>query len=386
MSNINRIYIHIPFCNTKCDYCAFHSVTDFNKEVLEQYFKLLENNFKKQQGKTTVIDSVFIGGGTPSILSEYYINHLFFLINKYFHIAKTAEISIELNPESLSKEKIKIISAHVNRISLGIQTFNKTHRKTLGRVGRVSSIYKSIEHIFDTEIANVSCDFIYGIPGQKIKDLKLDIDTALQYPFKHMSAYSLTFEENTQLSNKILNCSLYDRTSAKMWELLPYFTEKYNFKKYEISNYCIPGYECKHNLDTWFGGKYLGFGPTASSFDGVNRWTQPKMNEWLNKQQSRIDKLSKNERIKEIFIMGLRTVDGWLIEKKDNYQVIYSPFSIKSRKIDVPNSLWEEIKPTLEKLYRQNLLLLTDISDNIFKIQPTEKGMLFWNEIGVELI
>ncbi|HJO96059.1 MAG TPA: radical SAM family heme chaperone HemW [Victivallales bacterium] len=386
MSNINRIYIHIPFCSSKCDYCAFHSTTDFNKQILIEYFKVLENNIQNQNNKTTVLDSIFIGGGTPSILPETYIEHLFSLINKYFIIADTAEISIELNPESLTEEKIKIISNHVNRISLGIQTFNEIHRKTLGRKGKINSIYKSIEQIFNTDISNVSCDFIYGIPGQKLKDLKSDIDMALQYPFKHMSAYSLTFEENTKLSNKILNCNLYDKISSKMWEFLPHFAQIYNLNRYEISNYSVVGYECKHNLDTWFGGKYLGFGPTASSFDGINRWTQPKLIEWVKGVPSTIDKLPINKRIKEIFIIGLRTSDGWILEKRDKCKILYSPFSATSREIKFPNNLWDKISPTLERLKDQGLLNLTEMAHNILKIQPTEKGMLFWNEIGVELI
>ncbi|MCP4177937.1 MAG: radical SAM family heme chaperone HemW [bacterium] len=386
MSDINRIYIHIPFCSNKCDYCAFHSVTNFNEENLQQYFNVLENNIKNQNSKTTILDSIFIGGGTPSILSEANIEHLFSLINKYFLIADTPEISIELNPESLTEEKIKVISKHVNRISLGIQTFNEAHRKTLGREGKISSIYKSIEQVFNTDISNVSCDFIYGIPGQKLKDLEFDIDRALQYPFKHMSAYSLTFEENTKLSNKISNYNLYDKLSAKMWNILPYFTEKYNFERYEISNYCVPGYECKHNLDTWFGGKYLGFGPTASSFDGNNRWTQPILNKWSKNNQPDIDRLSKNKRIIEIFIMGLRTVNGWLLEKINNNKVLYSSSSKNSRKIQFPDTLWREKKPIIEKLENQNLIKITDITPSILRIQPTEKGMQFWNEIGVELI
>ena len=279
MKPINHLYVHVPFCKNKCDYCAFYSCPSPNLSLIEGYTEKLAGDIKKSANDTGELNSIFIGGGTPSYLSSNQIKKIFELLFNKFTISKNAEITIECNPESLSMDKINVISDYVNRVSLGIQSFSKEKRKILGRQGSLKNIEKTISAFIEKGIKNLSTDLIYGIPGQTLKDWEEELNQALLFPFKHLSAYSLTYEEGTKLSEKHQTVNNEEDLSSEMWEQTKNIIKAKNFHRYEISNYAIPGYECRHNLNTWFGGSYIGLGPVASSFNKIQRWTNPHIGE-----------------------------------------------------------------------------------------------------------
>lgn len=392
------LYIHVPFCGSKCGYCAFHSIPNPDEGLINSYFKKLEKDFEKEKGKTAPLKSVFIGGGTPGYLSATNLEKLFTLIRDNFLFSKDAEITIECNPESLAIEKIKIIEGFANRVSLGIQSFNEVHRKTLGRAGDTRKVYEAIEILSDSKIDNLSCDIIYGIPRQTLKDFEKDIYTVVNHNiFTHFSAYSLNFEEGSGINGLYSESEKaeIETISAEMWELIPEIIRNTGFRRYEISNYSLIGKECKHNVNTWFGGKYLGFGPTASSFDGNVRWMQRTLSKWLEGEPPIYDRISKEKRMNEIFIMGLRTVFGWEIKLDKRLQTRdYRPQTVDHFKILGPynnsyfvnNSFIEDLKGKLLPLENLELLKVSNFDDGSFKVIPTSKGLSFWNEIALQLV
>ena len=386
MNKINRLYIHVPFCRKKCSYCAFHSVT-ISDDLAEKYLTKLEEDIKENSHLAESLESIFIGGGTPSILTTRNLEKLFSIINSNFKIQETAEISIENNPETLTPEKIRIISNFANRVSIGIQSFNDKNRSIIGRNGNIKNIYSIVDKLIENKIDNISIDLIYGIPTQTLKDWEHELATAIKLPIKHISAYALTYEEGTKLytTEHSGQSAETDEISAEMWQLTSDILHQYNISRYEVSNYSSPGYQCKHNLDTWYGGKYLGFGPTASSFDGKYRWIQPTLQPWLEKKSPEKDYLNLFDRTVEIFMMGLRTAKGWKIidNKNNNHKILTSIFP--NNYYFKPNE-WNKIYQKLNRLSQIKLLEFRQVNKKETDIFPTEKGLLFWDEIALELL
>jgi len=199
---IKRLYIHVPFCASKCGYCAFYSLPLPKPSEIDSYIGKLAHDFKCSSHLCGKLESVFIGGGTPTFLSAQNLGKLFSLIRSNFDISADAEISIECNPETLTPEKARIIADFANRVSLGIQSFNPKFRRILGRQGSVSTIEKAITLLTKNGVGNIGCDLIYAIPEQTPEDWQIDLEKAVALPLKHISAYSLTIEEGTLLSEK----------------------------------------------------------------------------------------------------------------------------------------------------------------------------------------
>jgi oxygen-independent coproporphyrinogen-3 oxidase len=410
---IRRLYIHVPFCASKCGYCAFYSLPSPKPDAIDSYLEKLTLDFKNSSHLCGKLDSVFIGGGTPTYLSAENLKKLFSLMHSHFDISASAEISIECNPETLTAEKAKIIANFANRVSLGIQSFNPKFRNILGRQGSVSTIEKAITLLTKNGINNIGCDLIYAIPGQSPEDWQSDLEKAVLLPLKHISAYSLTVEEGTLLAKSFQNLTTNDQRlstidqrpatsdqqpatndqrpyyakatkgrptnlprqgyegqaddySIEMWNLAESFLKKHGFRRYEISNYAKRGFECRHNLEIWYGDKYLGFGPAASSFDGDKRWTNVgDLQGWLSGTGPEIDLIPSEKRAREIFVMGLRTSQGW------NKKQFHLKTGFDSKAFD----------SELTGLKAQKLIRETDE-----KIYCTRKGLLLWNEVAESLI
>lgn len=410
---INRLYIHIPFCASKCGYCAFYSLPSPKSDSVDAYLEKLEQDFKNSSTLCGKLDSVFIGGGTPTFLSAENLERLFLSIQSNFEIPASAEISIECNPETLTPEKARIIANFANRVSLGIQSFNPEFRKILGRQGAVSTIDKAIALLTKNGVVNIGCDLIYAIPGQTPDDWQRDLEKAASLPLKHISAYSLTYEEGTRLAEEISKLesrksklenknnpetrnltagapTLHPTTadqrpttsdrrlttddrrlttndlSIKMWDLAGAVLKKYGFHRYEISNYAKRGFECGHNLEIWYGDRYLGFGPAAASFDGDKRWTNAgDLQKWIAGAEPEIDAIPSEKRAREIFVMGLRTSQGW--DKK--YFLLKTGFDLNR---------W--------KTYFAPLLDARLLNETAENIKCTRKGLLLWNEVAEMLI
>ena len=402
--NTSNIYIHVPFCVKKCGYCVFHSLPLLNNSnLLSIYFDKLKNEIKSNSHLVTKIDSIYIGGGTPSALPLHQLETLFSLILDNYNISDNAEISIECNPESISKDKIKLISDFANRISFGVQSFKQSHRHTLGRVGDNKTILKAIDFASKNNINNISIDLIYGIPNQSLNDWKAELNQSLQLPIKHISTYALTFEEGSELySTYCSELNDFDDIVTDMCNITGDLLSTNNIHRYEISNYSKPGFECKHNVDIWYGCKYLGLGPTASSFDGVNRWTQLTTDQWLNSEKPEFDIISTKQRILEVFMMGLRTTLGWNImnHKNSDRVILISPYTnnipeqivldniqnISDSQLCLSIDMWDNILERLKVTISNDLIQIKRTSNGIASISATEKGLLFWNEIAMELL
>ena len=369
---MHRLYIHVPFCSRKCDYCAFYSEPSPSADLIQSYLNRIEQEFAANAGLCSELDSIYIGGGTPSLLNGRQLGKLIEGIVANFAISKDAEISIECNPESLNPENVSIIANFANRISLGVQSFNCEFRKTIGRRGEIGETIQAIDLLTSHGLDNIGCDLIYAIPGETMSDWENELKQAISLPIKHISAYSLTFEEGTQLSQKNLvgpkdfTSAIHLENEAGMWELAGEFLNANGFPRYEISNYSQPAYECQHNDKIWFGDTFLGCGPAAASFDGNDRWTNPNsIQSWLEGEKAEIDKITPEKRAREIFVMGLRTVKGW---NRQDFTTV-SGFD------------WGQWTDDLQILTKNDLLKISPEN-----IKCSDKGLLLWNEIAERLI
>lgn len=301
------IYIHIPFCEQKCNYCAFNSFCASDK-VKEDYIDLLCNEIKKRKVDRP-IKTIYIGGGTPSVLTAKQIEKIVNCIYENFDVYEDAEFSIEANPNSISEEILKEWkSLRINRLSIGVQSLND---KSLRKIGRLHDKKMAIEkiklarHYFD----NVSADLIVGLEGETGKDLCRYAKEFLELGVKHISCYLLEIYENTKLYQEIVQKKykpLDDGQMIDAFNKLANFLQDVGMERYEISNFAFSGYESKHNLNYWARGEYLGFGLSAHSYiDGKRIQNAEKIDDYkLGKQN--IEVLTKQDEIEEEIMLGLR--------------------------------------------------------------------------------
>ncbi len=275
------IYIHIPFCKSKCNYCSFYSIPILKSEnnlLPKDYADLLKKEIEITIERFALsgshINSIYFGGGTPSIMQVQFFQNLLWFINKNFLIAKTAEITVEINPESGSFNKLSgLKSLGVNRLSIGAQSFNGNVLKTAGRIHNEKDIYNAANNAKKAGFDNISLDLIIGLPGQTETIFYDDIMQTLALEPRHISAYMLSIEKNTKFyktcnENNAKNRLTFipEETAAKYYEILCKLLDEEGYVHYEISNFAKKGYESRHNLNYWKRGEYLGIGPSASSF------------------------------------------------------------------------------------------------------------------------
>lgn len=276
---MSGIYVHIPFCSRRCNYCDFFFTT--NSKLTVDFLVSLDKEIQIHSASISnhKFDTIFFGGGTPSILTG---DQLLGIINKLretFDITADAEISLEANPEDLTKEKIKeIYSAGVNRLSIGVQSFIDGELQFLTRHHTSSIAGDVIKNSLDV-IDNVSIDIIYSLPSQSAEDIIVSIDKAQELGVKHISAYTLTFEEKTLLTKSANEGKIIRNTpehEAILYETVSKEIVSRGFRQYEVSNFAKPGYESRHNKKYWELQPYLGLGPSAHSFIGNRRWNNLK--------------------------------------------------------------------------------------------------------------
>jgi oxygen-independent coproporphyrinogen-3 oxidase len=363
--SVKRLYIHIPFCASKCGYCAFYSIPAAGGEIIEKYLRRLCRELEKKSRTCGELESVYVGGGTPSFLAAEDIERIFTALKANFSLSNNCEISIECNPETLNDEKISVLSRSVNRVSFGVQSFNERFRKILGRKGSPENLYTALELFRKNGLENFSCDLIHGIPGQTTEDYAGDLEKFLQFNCKHLSSYSLTFEEASRMSKE--NIITPDpETEMEMWRKNDEILSIAKIKRYEVSNFAAEGSECVHNLEIWFGDRYLGIGPSASSFDGKNRWTEKAgLEEWLNEEEPDRDIIPAERRAAEILAFGLRTLKPWTNEKFRERSGFYF-------------QQWEK---ALCELEREGLITMSN-----GLLESTMKGLIFWNNIAEKII
>ncbi|MDD3118249.1 MAG: radical SAM family heme chaperone HemW [Victivallales bacterium] len=368
----DNLYIHVPFCRSKCGYCAFYSLPDTDEELQDRYVAFLE----RQMNDYSFVESlqtIYFGGGTPSLLPPRLLERLFLAVNAGFRMASDVEITIECNPETIDRKKAALISAFANRISMGVQSFDPALRQRLGRRADNTDIEQALAMFNHYNARRLSIDLIYAIPGQTLTAWLAELQQAVDYGFRHISCYALTVEEGTVLAQESGIDVVDEELSAEMWWATGELLHRNGLSRYEVSNYAAPGQECRHNLNVWHGGSYLGLGPSACSFDGSRRWTQPAdLAEWLAHHPAETDLLPPENRAREIFVFGLRTAAGW--RQADWTRLLP----------EIRNAMpWETLtsRPELPELVRQGLLEMTP-----GHIRPTETGMAFWDNLAQALL
>ena len=277
MQNLG-IYIHIPFCLRKCPYCDFYSVANDNKETRERFLSALCKEIE-YYGRGQAVDTVFFGGGTPSILSGGEIERIMSKLREMYRITPDAEISMECNPATASPEKLTTYKeAGINRLSIGAQSFDEDVLKTLGRLHDVSAIGDTVAAARQAGFENISLDLMFGIPGQTQETWQETVKRAMALKPEHISFYSLEFMEDTPFW-KMLREGRLEETEAeadrRMYEAALELMAAGGYNQYEISNAALKGRECRHNLKYWNLDQYLGFGPSAHSFAGNVRRSNP---------------------------------------------------------------------------------------------------------------
>lgn len=333
MKNNRRIplelYVHIPFCVRKCQYCDFLSGPS-DEETKDRYIEALLKEIRAaEHTEDYEIVSVFIGGGTPSALKAEAIASIMRTLQEQFFFCEDAEVTIEANPGTVDLEKLTIYrNVGINRLSLGLQSTDAEELKLLGRIHSYEEFLKSYEWAREAGFSNINIDLMFAIPGQTGEAWRQHLYQVAELNPEHISAYSLIIEEGTPFAEQNLDLPDED-TEYQMYEDTAEILERYGYRQYEISNYAKQGYMCRHNAGYWQRREYLGFGLGASSLYGGMRFSNThQMQEYLkesrNPDQIRQDVtvLSRNERIEEFMFLGLRMTEG-ISEKKfeENFDV-----------------------------------------------------------------
>ena len=334
---IKSAYIHIPFCDSICSYCDFCKVYKTDKWV-KNYLNELEKEINRSY-KGELLDTIYIGGGSPSCLDLNELRMLLSIIKK-LNLSNDVEFTFECNIENITKEKLEILYANgVNRLSIGVQTFNNKLLKYLNRNHDKNMVFNKIDLIKKIGFKNINIDLIYAIPKENLDDVNDDIETFLKLGIPHISTYSLIIEPNTKLY--IQNENYIDEDlDYKMYNLIRKKLSSNGYNHYEISNFCIPGYESKHNLTYWNNQEYYGFGMGASGYIKNIRYDNTRsINKYLNSDYLyKSHKLDMNETIENEFILGLRKLEG--INKQD----FYIKYGIELKSINEVNKLLKEKK------------------------------------------
>ena len=333
MKNNRRIplelYVHIPFCVRKCQYCDFLSGPS-DEETKDRYIEALLKEIRAaEHTEDYEIVSVFIGGGTPSALKAEAIASIMRTLQEKFFLCEDAEVTIEANPGTVDPEKLTIYrNVGINRLSLGLQSTDAEELKLLGRIHSYEEFLKSYEWAREAGFSNINIDLMFAIPGQTGEAWRQHLYQVAELNPEHISAYSLIIEEGTPFAEQNLDLPDED-TEYQMYEDTAEILERYGYRQYEISNYAKQGYMCRHNAGYWQRREYLGFGLGASSlYRGMRFSNTRRMQEYLkesrNPDQIRKDVtvLSRNERIEEFMFLGLRMTEG-ISEKKfeENFDV-----------------------------------------------------------------
>lgn len=309
------LYIHIPFCKHICSYCDFPKKVPYNELQITKYIDKLISELAKYSKYYKDCDTIYIGGGTPNLLSDYELERLLKEIAKYK--IKYQEYSIECNPELITENQIKLFKKYgINRISLGMQTTSNLGLKLLNRYHNKEDVEKSIHLLKKYNLNNINLDLIYGCFNQTMTDLKNDLDFIKEMDVKHVSAYTLILEEKTKLSLQYKEKDFDEDLIADMTILVNSELRQMGFEHYEISNYAKPKYESIHNLKYWNKEEYIGLGMGGCSYLNHQRITNPSLiNLYLKDAGASIENLSTLDEKKEYIILGLRKIVG--INKND---------------------------------------------------------------------
>ena len=309
------LYIHIPFCKSKCAYCNFFSVVSEKQRVDFLEAMKREAVMRKDYLGGEEVRTVYFGGGTPSTLETSEISEILDCLKKNYKIAATAEITLEANPDTVSKESLLVYkSIGINRLSIGIQSFFDDDLQYLSRKHDSKHALQVLDWAKEVGFQEITLDLIYGVPTLTDEKWRKNLEIFFSTGFNHLSAYALTVEEKTALGqriNKGAAAPVSEDATIRQYEILCELTENQGFEHYEISNFARPGHYSKHNTIYWKGEKYLGLGPSAHSFDGVSRqWNVASVKDYCEHYSFEREELTLDNRYNEYVMTSLRTCWG----------------------------------------------------------------------------
>jgi oxygen-independent coproporphyrinogen-3 oxidase len=371
------IYIHIPFCKQACYYCDFHFSTSLKKkdELVDCLIKEIE--LRKEELHNEIIETIYFGGGTPSMLSQHEINRIIQSVYEHHRVVSNPEISLEANPDDLSLSKILELSkSKVNRLSIGVQSFFERDLKLMNRAHNAQEAKESLA-LARKYFENISLDLIYGIPGLSHDEWRENIQTALAFGVPHISSYALTVEPKTALESFIekgIIDEVDDEHAQEQFHILIDELDKAGFVHYELSNFGKPNFFSKNNSSYWQGVSYLGIGPSAHSFDGHQRsWNVRNNAKYIKTiQQNKLpierETLSKTDRYNEYIMTGLRTIWGVNLEKvKQDFGIKYYDYLLlQSEKYRTEELLY--IEQNKLKTTQKGKFLSDGIASDLFKL------------------
>lgn len=319
------IYLHIPFCKTRCIYCDFYSTT--RNDLRQRYVRALchELVLRRDYLRGATVETVYFGGGTPSQLTEKDFESIFQTLQDVYGLEHAREITLEANPDDLTDDYVQLLRHFpFNRISMGIQTFDEQTLQLLQRRHTATQAIEAVQRCRQAGFNNLSIDLIYGLPGETEEKWKHDLQEAVNLHPEHISAYHLTYEEGTPLyrlreTHRVNEVN--EEDSLRFFTLLVQTLRKAGYVHYEISNFCLPGHHARHNTAYWQGIPYLGCGPSAHSFDTHNReWNTTSLETYIegmrqDKRYFETEALDDNTRYNEYVMTGLRTRWGISLEK-----------------------------------------------------------------------
>ena len=321
------IYVHVPFCRQKCYYCDFYKTV--NTSLTGNYINALLKELKSRQDYTEgeKIETIYFGGGTPSVLNEDELRQIMDFLYNTFDVISDAEITLEANPDDLLPDYIEMLFRNkINRLSIGIQSFHNEHLKTMNRRHNALQAVQSVENAAKAGFKNISLDLIYGLPEFTSKQWDETLRRIFALPFQHLSAYHLTYHQGTPFYTRLKKGTLKEineTESVEQFNMLIDTAEKYGFEQYEISNFAKNQMYSKHNSSYWSGEKYTGAGPSAHSFNGDERqWNISSLESYINAVENglpyfEVEQLSKNEKLNEFVLTRLRTKWGISISETE---------------------------------------------------------------------
>lgn len=307
------IYIHVPFCKRKCPYCSFYSV-EYDEGLAEAYVLALKRNIEKYKGEAVFVDTVYFGGGTPSLLKPMQIFSILKSIRDSFVLSPDTEITMEANPSSVDFDKLcSYRNVGVNRISFGVQSACDSELMALGRLHDYELAENAVSNAKRAGFNNISCDLMIGTPRQTMESLLNSARTVCSLPVNHISAYMLKIEEGTMFDCDWVKSNVADEdTVCDMYENLIHVLKINGFYQYEISNFARPGFKSRHNTKYWLGESYLGFGPSAHSYFGGKRFFVPSdVYEFVSGDcQEEIISEENPDKVEEYIMLSLRLTEG----------------------------------------------------------------------------
>lgn len=373
------IYVHIPFCKSKCLYCDFTSYTNKNTEI-RRYVDCLKKEINYRSKDEYLVKTIFFGGGTPSIIDAKYIVEILNEIKNAYIVDKNAEITIEINPGTINKSKLeKYKEAGINRISIGLQSSKINLLKEIGRIHTYEDFEETVKLAKEVGFTNINVDIMIGIPNQTIYDVEDTLDKILALDLTHISVYSLIYEDGT-LMTKMIDDGNLDEVDEEIERYMYWYAkrrlEDNGFIHYEISNFAKPSYRCKHNLDCWCQKEYLGFGVAAASYidnfrmkntDSLEKYINNINNDKFYKNLTIEEKQTIDDQMKEFVILRLRMMEGFRA----------SDFTAKFNK-----DVYKVFENQIGKLLEEDLIFAEEFG----YLRLTKKGLDLANIVWGEFI